>query len=144
VDPGDPYLNVVLQWIDQTLDAGLNQNYTITISPDPLSTADSVTILNTTNTSMELTLFNDQDYNISMVARSCIGTSAPAEIYIRIIQFVNNYCTLILKDDVITMNYCPSSVTTTTTVTVTDEVMVSKFSNDSTLDVVTQEHGSST
>ena len=96
VNPGDPYLNVVLQWIDQTLNAIQNQNYTITtISLDPgPSTADSGDIFCTTNTSIQLHLFYDQDYNISVVARSCIGTSAPATIHIRIIQFDN--CTLIM------------------------------------------------
>jgi hypothetical protein len=85
MDPGDPYLNVALQWIDQKLDEALNQHYTITISPDPLLTADSVTIFHTTNMSIQLALLYDQDYNISVVARSCIGTSAPAEIHIHII-----------------------------------------------------------
>jgi hypothetical protein len=86
MDPGDLYLNVVLEWIDQVLDAGLNQNYTITVSPDPPSAADSVTIFHTTNTSIQLALLYDQDYNISVVARSCIGTSEPAEIHIRLID----------------------------------------------------------
>jgi hypothetical protein len=82
VDPGDPYLNVVLQWIDQTLDAGLTQNYTITISLDPPSTVDSVTIFNTTNMSIQHALLYGQDYNISVVARSCIGSSEPAKIHV--------------------------------------------------------------
>jgi hypothetical protein len=141
---GNPHLNVVLQWsrIDQTFSATLNLNYTITISPDPPS-ADSMTIFHTTNVSIQLNLLYDQDYNISVVARSCIGTSAPAEIHIRIIQ-CDNFTLILRKDDVLraTMIYCPSSVTTTTTVT--DEVMVSRFSNESILlDLATQQHGSS-
>jgi hypothetical protein len=139
MDLNDLYLNFVLQWIDQAFDAILNQNYMIIISRDPSSAADSVTIFHTTNMSIQLALLYDQDYlNISVVARSCIGTSEPAEIHIRLID----NCTLILKDDVIIMNYnCLSSVTTTTT----DEVMVTsgRFTTDSTLDMATQQHGSS-
>ena len=79
MDPGDPYLSVVLKWMNQNLDTALNQNYIITISLDPPSTADSGDILHTTNTSVQLALLYDQDYNISVVARNCIGSSAPAE-----------------------------------------------------------------
>ena len=137
-DPGDPYLNIILQWIDQKLDAALNQTYQaeyiITISWDPPLVADSGNIFHTTNTSIQLALLYDQDYNISVVARSCIGTSAPATIHIRIIQFDN--CTLILKDGVIEMNYnCLFSTKTTI-----DEVMMSNFTTDSTLDLASQ-HG---
>ena len=132
MDPGDPYLNVVLQWIDQTLSAILNQNYIITVFLDPgPSTADSGNVFYSTNTSIQLALIYDQDYNISVVARNCIGSSAPAVIHIRIVQFDN--CTLILKDDVVMMNSCLS----------TDEMMVSNSTTNSTLDLATQQYGSS-
>ena len=135
MDPEDSYLNVVLQWIDQTLDAILNQSYIITLDPGP-STADFGDIFHTTNTSIRLDLFYDQDYNISVVARNCIGSSASAKIHIRITQFDN--CTLILKDyhDVL-VNSCLLSATTTTM----DEVIVSNFTTDSTLVLATQKHG---
>ena len=133
MDPEDPYLNVVLQWIDQTFDAILNQSYIIT-----LDTADSGDIFHTTNTSIQLNLFYDQDYNISVVARNCIGSSSPATIHIRITQFDN--CALIFKDDHdIVVNSCLLNATTTTM----DElqVTVSNFTIDSTLVLATQKHG---
>lgn len=80
MDPGDLYLNVVLKWMNQNLDAALNQNYIIAISQDPPPIADSGNIFNTTNTSVQLALLYNQDYNISVVARNCIGSSAPVEI----------------------------------------------------------------
>lgn len=36
----------------------------------------------TSNTSIQLTLFYDEDYNISVVARNCIGMSEPADLYV--------------------------------------------------------------
>lgn len=36
----------------------------------------------TSNTSLWLTLFYDQDYNISVVAKNCFGTSEPAELHV--------------------------------------------------------------
>ena len=65
MDPGDPYVNVVLKWMNQNLDAALRQTYIITISPDPPSTVDSGTIFYTTTTSTQLTLLYDQDYTTS-------------------------------------------------------------------------------
>ena len=137
MDPGDPYLSVVLKWMNQNLDAALRQTYIITISPDPPSTADSGDIFHTTTTSTQLTLLYDQDYNISMVARSCIGSSAPAKIHIRI-TIIDN-CTLILQGEMTIMNSCLSSVTATTM----DEAMMSNFTTDFTLDLASQQHGSS-
>lgn len=126
-DPSDPYLNITIQWVYQQLD---NQNYTITISPPA---ANSGAVFHTFDTFIQLALLYDQDYNISMIAQSCIRSSTPAEINIRIID----NCSLI-KDDVL-INYCLSSKITT--VTTTDEVMVSKFTNDSTSDLDPQQHG---
>ena len=137
MDSGDTYFNVVLQWIDQTLDIALYQNYIITISVDPPSTVNSGIMFQTTNTSVQLALLYNQDYNISVLVRNCTGTSAPAIIHIRIIQSDN--CTLIVKDGIIIMDYCLSSATTTTM----DEVTVSNFTTDSALDLATQQHGSS-
>ena len=36
----------------------------------------------TLNTSIWLTLFYDQDYNISMISKNCAGNSEPAELYL--------------------------------------------------------------
>ena len=127
-------MNVVLQWVDQQPDTHLNldQNYTITISP---TAANSVAIFHTCDTFIQLSLLYDQEYNISIIARSCIGSSTPAEINFRIID----NCSLI-RDDVL-INYCLFSEITT--VTTTDKVMANKFTNDSTSDLDPQQHGSS-
>ena len=116
----------------------LNTLYIITVTPESEKLNQS--IFETSNISIPLTLFLDQGYNISVVARSCIGTSAPATIHIRIIQFDNN-CILIVKDGVmvLAMKCCLSSATRTTT----DEVTVNNFTTDSTLDLITQQHGAS-
>ena len=107
-DLDDTDMNIVVQWDGQqfnTAAPNLDQNYTITISPP---TADSETIFHTMNTSIQLALLYDQDYNISVVASNCIGNSTPAEIHIRII----NNCSLMI-DDVVT-DYCLSSEIMTT------------------------------
>ena len=127
-DPSDPYLNVVLQWDHQQL---LNQNYTITISP---STADSVAIYNTFNTFIQLALLYDQDYNISVVAKSCIGNSMPEKIRIRIVD----NCRLI-RNGILTDNCLPEI--TITTLIMTDEMMANISINDSTSDLGSQQHG---
>ena len=141
-DPGDPYLNVMLQWIDQQLEAesesdmNLDQNYTITISPP---TANFETIFHTTNMSIQIALLYDQDYNISVVAsyRSCIGNSTPAEIHFRIM----NNCSLI-RDDIL-INYClPSDDSDEiNSVTTTGKMMANKSTNDSSSDLGPQQHG---
>ena len=35
----------------------------------------------TSNTSVWLTLFYDQDYNISVIAKNCFGNSEPTELH---------------------------------------------------------------
>ena len=99
---------------------------------DPPSTADSGDIFHTTNTSVQLALLYDQDYNISVVARNCIGSSAPAEIHIRI-TIIDNNCTLVLQGEMTIINSCLSSVTATTM----DEAMMRNFTTDFTLDLST-------
>ena len=132
-DHGDPYVNVMLQWTGQQLDTALTQNYTITVSPP---TANHEAIFHTVNMSIQLALLYDQDYNISVVARSCFGSSAPAEISIRII----NNCSHI-RDDVF-INYCLSSEINNI-MTTADEIMTQKSIaiNDSTSDGGSQQHG---
>ena len=130
-DPGDPYLNIVLQWDDQQLRAALDQNYTITISPP---TADSGTIFHNSDTSIQLTLLYDLDYNISVVASNCIGSSMPAEIRIRMID----NCSLI--KDYISINYCLSDITTAG---LDEKITTNESTNDSNSDSGPQQHGSS-
>ena len=133
-EPGDPYLNVMLQWSDQQLEAEsesemyLDQNYTITISPP---TANFETIFHTTNMSIELALLYDQDYNINVVASNCLGNSTPAE-------FIINNCSLV-RDGVL-IDYClPSDEINIATTT--GEMMANKSTNDSSSDLGPQQHG---
>ena len=131
-DPGDPYMHVVLQWDDQELDAALNQTYAIAISPP---TANFDTVFHTPNKSVQLALLYNQDYNISVVARSCFGNSTPAEISIRIID----NCSLLIDNSLV--NYCLSSEINNNITTTADEIMAPKSINDSTLDGGPQQYG---
>ena len=131
-DPGDPYVHVVLQWDDRQLDAVLNQTYTIAISPP---TANFDTVFHTPNKSIQLALLYDQDYSISVMARSCFGNSTPAEISIRIIDS----CNLIRNNSLV--NYCLSSEINNNIMTTADEIMAPKSINDSTLDGGPQQYG---
>ena len=126
-DPGDP-INIVVQWDAQRLNTALNldQTYTITVSTPTVGT-----IFHTPNVSIQLVLFYDQDYNISVVTSNCIGNSTPAEIHIRIID----NCSLI-KDDILT-NYCLFDITTAGL----DEIMTTyESTNNSNSDLGPQQH----
>ena len=59
----------------------LNTSYVVTIISEQLE-SNSSTIMTTSNTSIQLALYCDQEYNISVVARNCVGTSEPAETHI--------------------------------------------------------------
>ena len=133
-DPEDPYMHVVLQWDDQEPDTALNQTYIIAISP---STANFDTVFHTPNKSVQLALLYDQDYNISVVARSCFGDSTPAEISIRIID----NCSLLIDNSLV--NYCLSSEINNNNIIMTtaDEIMAPKSINDSTSDGDPQQLG---
>ena len=56
----------------------LNTSYIITVTQESEELNQSIS--ETSNTSTQLTLFLDQDYNISVTARNCVGTSEPAEL----------------------------------------------------------------
>ena len=57
--------------------ANLNTTYFTSLSSE--SNQSNYT---SSNTSILLPLFYDEDYNISVVARNCIGESEPAELYV--------------------------------------------------------------
>ena len=79
--PIDGLLHWDIQDSDTVIVDVLNTSYIITVTPQ--SEKLNQLIFETSNTSIQLTLFLDQDYNISVVARNCIGsTSEPAELYI--------------------------------------------------------------
>ena len=130
-DPTDPYVNVMLQWDDEQHDAALN-NYAYIITISPLTADSAGAIFHTLNTSIQLTLLYDQDYNISVVASNCIGNSTPAEICVRIID----NCSLI-KDD-ISINYCLSDITTAN---LDEKITINESTNDSNSDSGPQQHG---
>ena len=64
-----------IQEDSDTMDFMLNTTYIITVTPESEELK-----FETSNTSTQLTLFLDQDYNISVTARNCVGTSKPAEL----------------------------------------------------------------
>ena len=47
-----------------------------------LSSESNQSTFTTLNTSIWLALFYDQDYNITVVAKNCFGTSEPAELHV--------------------------------------------------------------
>ena len=55
----------------------MNTSCIVTITSESLESNLSVTL--TSSTSTLLTLLSDQDYNISVVASNCMGTSEPFE-----------------------------------------------------------------
>ena len=122
----------MLQWDDQQLDTALNQTYAIAISPP---TANFDTVFHTPNKSVQLALLYDQDYNISVVARSCSGNSTPAEISIRIIDS----CSLLRNNSLV--NYCLSSEINNNIMTTADEIIALKSINDFTSDGGPQQYG---
>ena len=78
----DVSIEGLLHWDIQedsdTMDV-LNTSYIITQE----SENSNQSITETSNTSTQLNLFFDEDYNISVVARNCVGTSKPAEVFIQ-------------------------------------------------------------
>ena len=74
------YLHWSIADNDREDTVGLNTSYIVTVISESVESNSS--ILTTSNTSIQLTLSNDQEYNISVVAMNCFGTSEPAEIYI--------------------------------------------------------------
>lgn len=57
--------------------------YIISISP-LINDNESEFTLMTTNTTIQLPLQHNQDYNISVMASNCVGNSTPAEISMRV------------------------------------------------------------
>ena len=82
----DVSIDGVLHWDIQedsdTMDM-LNTSYIITVTPE--SEKLNLLMFETSNTSTPLTLLFDEDYNISVVTRNCVGTtSEPAELSVYI------------------------------------------------------------
>ena len=65
---------------EDTVTVDLNTSYLISLFPELVGSNQSTFTISTP--SIWLTLFYDQDYNISVVARNCVGTSEPAELYV--------------------------------------------------------------
>ena len=87
----EPDINIYLHWSvaesddnsdseDTVVTVELNTSYSISIFPELVGSNQSNFTIS--NTSILLTLFYDQDYNISVVARNCVGASEPAELYV--------------------------------------------------------------
>ena len=72
----------ILGWTSSN--ATMVDNYIITISPP---TGETSTLI-TSNTSIEVPLHYNQDYNISVIAMNCAGNSTPVKTNIR--RGINN------------------------------------------------------
>ena len=75
-------LMLILEWTSSN--ATMVDNYIITLS----SHTEETSTLITSNTSIEVPLHYNQEYNISMRAMNCAGNSAPVETNIR--RGINN------------------------------------------------------
>ena len=73
------YFHWSIESDDREDTAYLNTSYMVTVIPE--SVESNLSVFTTSNTSIQLTLSNDREYNISVVAKNCVGTSEPAEIY---------------------------------------------------------------
>ena len=77
-------INVNLHWNVEENNGdkrvNLNTSYVVTVIPESLESNQTIAL--TSNNSIQLTLFGDQDYNISVLASTCVGISEPAEIHI--------------------------------------------------------------
>ena len=84
--PEEPAVSSYLHWSvaddhdEDTATVDLNTSYHISLFPELVGSNQSNFTISTT--SIWLTLFYDQDYNISVVARNCVGTSEPAELHV--------------------------------------------------------------
>ena len=68
-----------LQWNPATM----ADHYIISISP-PVSRNESVSTIKTYNTTIQLQLQYNLDYNISVMASNCAGNGMPSEISVRV------------------------------------------------------------
>ena len=82
--------DIVLLWNSLTSD--LVDYYIITVSP----LTDSESTFTTPNTSIQLPVLYNQEYNVSVVASNCAGNSTPAEITILNISKCMMYTWLML------------------------------------------------
>jgi hypothetical protein len=68
-----------LHWNNQEVSPGVDVATSYLIS---LSSGSNQSTFTTSDASVWLTLFYDQDYNISVVAKNCFGTSESAELHV--------------------------------------------------------------
>ena len=70
---------MMFQWNPVTM----ADHYIINISP-PINDNESLSTIKTFNTTVQLQLQYNRDYNISVIANNCAGNSMPADINVRI------------------------------------------------------------
>jgi hypothetical protein len=77
-------ITIMLEWTSRLSDASVvdTKSYIINVSPPIIS--DSVSTFTTANTSIQLFILYNQEYNVSIVATNCAGNSTPAETNIQI------------------------------------------------------------
>ena len=84
----------MLEWTSSLSDASESvvDSYIINVFP-PIS---SVSTFTTANTSIQLFILYNQDYNISVVATNCIGNSTPTETNVKIGKYIPyQFCILL-------------------------------------------------
>jgi hypothetical protein len=74
---------VVLEWLPTASDTSLVSELTYIIVVF-LSVVSPTSVFTTFNTSIQLFILYDQEYNITIVARNCAGNSTPAKTTLRI------------------------------------------------------------
>ena len=78
--PNTTFMDVYLHW--NVTDDNEDMFYIVTVIPESVTSNLTSLQIVTSNTSTRLDLLYGQEYNISVAASNCAGTSAPAEIYI--------------------------------------------------------------
>ena len=78
--PNNTFMDAYLHWNIADDYEDISCNYTVKVIPELMTP--NVTLFVTSNTSTQLILLYDQEYNISVAASNCAGNSAPAEIFI--------------------------------------------------------------
>lgn len=83
-DPNVAIESSLLHWnLADTQEANPGMNVTVVTSYFiSLSSELNQSTFTTLNTSIWLTLFYDQDYNIIVVTKNCLGTSEPTELHV--------------------------------------------------------------
>ena len=79
---------VTLEWLPAASDATLVSDLTYTVVAFP-SVVSLTSMLTTSNTSIQLFILYNQEYNITVVASNCVGNSTPAKTTLTVGNYTN-------------------------------------------------------